>query len=113
MQAFCYGIISEWWRNMYNIKKTYLAIVLGGAVLYSKGIIAAPYLLNTQIPLGAVNGRIVNNTVRISKTLAQPTLVNIYRSNIDNGLNFLLIKNAKVIKQSSDEVHIEIKRALP
>jgi hypothetical protein len=57
---------------MKKIKKIApMVIVLGVcSAFFSSSIIAAPYLLNTQIPLGAVNGTIVNNqTVRISKIL--------------------------------------------
>ena len=100
---------------MNKMEKALIAMVLGiFSVFFSSSIIAAPSLLNIQIPLGAVNGAIINNnTVRISKTLTQSSLINVTRSDNADYFNLLRIKNAKIVKKYASEIQVEINQMLP
>lgn len=82
-------------------------------LLLTQSVLASPIdIITTPIDLGIVNGEVINQKIKIEKSLNNPILISVKQQDYKKPLQQLTIKNAVLTYQSSNELVLTVSSPL-
>ncbi|MGR5241676.1 DUF5462 family protein [Photobacterium damselae] len=73
--------------------------------LFVQGALAQSVEMSTiPVDFGIVNGEVVNNEIKIERTLNNPILISVHQQDYDKPLTGLVVKNATLAQQTETEL---------